>query len=258
MPDVLPALVDVDLRDAHSLNAALEQRVRERTIELEQAVKDLESFTYSVAHDLRAPLRAIDGYALALAEDFGAGLDAEAQRYLDLVRENAQRLGELIDGLLRLSRLGREDVIRVRFSMEKAVEQAITELGDGRQWVVHDELPAGFGDPTLITVVLRNLLGNAIKFSRNETTPRIEVTAEEIDGETVWRIHDNGVGFDMQYAGKLFGVFQRLHRLDEFEGSGLGLAIAQRIVERHSGRIWAQSERGKGATFSFTLGVDHA
>ena len=234
-----------------------EERIKRAAAALEAANADLESFSYSVSHDLRAPLRAIDGYAQALLEDHAPRLDAEGQRLLGVVRENAQRMGQLIDGLLRFARFGRQAMTMTAIDMTALAQVVVEELqqgGEGRPAPVTIEpLPAAVGDKTLIRQVLANLLGNALKFSRGRPAPEVRVGGRPDGDEVIYFVKDNGVGFDMQYADKLFQVFGRLHRAEEFEGTGVGLALAQRIVHWHGGRAWAESVPGGGATFYFTL-----
>jgi PAS domain S-box-containing protein len=240
------------------LNATLEQRVTERTAQLEASNKELEAFSYSVSHDLRAPLRAMDGFSRILIEEYTAELPGEAQRYLRLVRENAQQMGSLIDHLLAFSRLGRQPLKKERVEPAKLVQNALDDLSaaqEGREITVTvGDLPPCWADPTLLRQVFANLLGNAFKFTKTRNPAIIEVGSDNHTGEPVYFVKDNGVGFDMQYANKLFGVFQRLHRAEEYEGSGVGLATVQRIILRHGGRIWAEGEVDQGATFYFTLG----
>jgi PAS domain S-box-containing protein len=244
--------------EVRRLNTELERRVMERTEQLETANKELESFSYSVSHDLRAPLRAIDGFSRILQEDFPS-LSAEATRLIHSVRSNAQQMGRLIDDLLKFSRLNRQPLNKQKVDMAELVRQALQTLEperEGRQVeIAFGELPACQGDPGLLLQVWMNLLSNALKFTRKRENTQIEISSQVNErGETVYFVRDNGVGFDMQYAGKLFGVFQRLHRADEFEGTGVGLALVQRILQRHGGRIWAEAQQEVGATFSFTVG----
>jgi len=237
------------------LNRDLERRVAERTAELEAANRELESFSYTVSHDLRAPLRTLDGFSDALLEDYGPQLPAEARDYLATIRRGAQRMGTLIDDLLAFSRLGRKPLVRQFVNMEALVLGALEELGpecNGIQFV-NGDLPRAHGDPALLKQVWMNLLSNAIKYSRHAEQARIEIGSLAEPGAKVYFVRDNGAGFDMKYAGKLFGVFQRLHRADEFEGTGIGLATVQRIVQRHGGRVWAEAKPDQGATFYFTL-----
>jgi PAS domain S-box-containing protein len=235
----------------------LEQRVVERTAQLEVANKELEAFSYSVSHDLRAPLRAINGFAGIVLEDFGQQLPDEGQRYLERIRNGGERMGRLIDDLLAFSRLSRESMTGRTVDTAKLVKSVLDELNphaDGRQIeITVGDLPRCFGDPALLKQVWANLLSNAIKYSRGRTPAVVEVGCHRENGEDAFFVRDNGAGFDMTYADKLFGVFQRLHRTDEFEGTGVGLAIVQRVVQRHGGRVWAEAEIGRGATFHFAL-----
>ena len=254
----------------HRLNAELEQRVTERTAELEAANKELESFSYSVSHDLRAPLRAVDGFSQAVLEDYGPQLPEEGRRCLQTIREGAHRMGTLIDDLLTLSRLGRLPLSKRAVETGDLVRAVLEDLSpqrEGRQIEVSvGELPVCRGDAVLLKQVWINLLSNAFKYTRRREKALIEVgckrepiAAEDQRGpekktnENVYFVRDNGTGFDMRYADKLFGVFQRLHREDEYEGTGVGLAIVQRIVHRHGGRVWAEAGLDRGATFYFTL-----
>ena len=232
---------------------------RRRRVEeqLAQSNAELERFSYSVSHDLRAPLRAINGYAQAVLEDYAAALDAEGQRFLGIIRDSAKRGGELIDALLNFSRLGRQTLSMEPVDLTELARAVVDELRrstdvEGMDVIV-DPLQPTRGDRTLLRQVLANLIGNAFKFSRGRPHPQIEIGARREGQAVVYFVRDNGVGFDMRYADKLFGVFQRLHRADEFEGTGVGLALAQRIIQRHGGRIWADGKVDGGATFFFTL-----
>jgi len=232
---------------------------RRRRIEeqLAQSNAELERFSYSVSHDLRAPLRAINGYAQAVLEDYAAALDAEGQRFLGIIRDSAKRGGELIDALLNFSRLGRQTLSMEPVDLTELARAVVDELRRSADVegidVIVDPLQPTKGDRTLLRQVLANLIGNAFKFSRGRPHPQIEIGARREGQAVVYFVRDNGVGFDMRYADKLFGVFQRLHRADEFEGTGVGLALAQRIIQRHGGRIWADGKVDGGATFFFTL-----
>jgi PAS domain S-box-containing protein len=234
-----------------ALNAALEQRTQELT----DANADLESFSYSVAHDLRTPLRQIAGFSQILMEDFGSKLEPEAQRYVDKLRAGARYMGRLVDDLLNLSRIGRQALRTRPTSLDALVEEARDNTSadvDGREveWRV-GALPRVDCDAGLMQQVFMNLIGNALKYTRRQPHAIIEI-GYQLDPAAVY-VRDNGVGFDMQYADKLFGVFQRLHRSSEFEGTGVGLAIVQRIIRKHGGQLWAHAEPDRGATFYFTL-----
>ena len=244
--------------EVERMNAELERRVAERTAELQSAVKELEAFSYSVSHDLRAPLRALDGFSQALIEDHGEVLPAEGRRYLGIIRDTAQKMGVLIDDLLKFSRLGRQSLSRQQVDVAKLARHAYDSLAsqcEGRHIELRiGELPTCEADPALLRQVWVNLLGNAVKYTRHRELATIEVGHELRDGAVEYFVRDNGAGFDMRYAHKLFGVFERLHRADEFEGTGVGLAIVQRIVQRHGGQVRAHAEPDRGASFHFTLG----
>jgi signal transduction histidine kinase len=235
--------------------------VQQKTAELAAANKELEAFAYSVSHDLRAPLRAVDGYARILEEDYGERMDDEGRRKLAILCASTRNMGQLIDDLLALSRLARHPLALRRLAMDELVQQSIEDVrpaAEGRdvRFVV-DPLGEARGDPILVKQVLLNLIGNAVKFTRGRQPGTIEIgTRDDPDGTRLFFVKDNGAGFDMQYAGKLFGVFQRLHHAEEFEGTGVGLAIVRRLVERLGGRVWAESRPGEGAAFFFTLGRD--
>jgi signal transduction histidine kinase len=227
---------------------------RRKTSELLAASKELAAFSYSVSHDLRAPVRAVDGYARMLEEDSAPQLDAEGKRRLAVIRDNSRRMGALIDDLLAFTSLSRQTLHPVRLDMVAIIDEVWTELGAGAPARLKTgPLPAARGDRALVRQVWANLLGNALKFSGKREAPEIEISARSETGEVVYCIRDNGAGFDMRYYDKLFGVFQRLHREDEFPGTGVGLAIVQRIVSLHGGRVWAESKVDEGATFYFTL-----
>jgi PAS domain S-box-containing protein len=243
--------------EVRALNEQLDKRVRDRTAELESANRELESFSYSVSHDLRAPLRAINGFSNLLISDYAGDLSGEALMYLDKVKDNANKMALLIDDLLAFSRLSRNPLKKRRVDLRGLVVQVIEELhveaGEREiKWQIGD-LPPCQADPALLKQVYSNLIGNALKYTRPRPVPVIEIGSRKLRGETVYFVRDNGVGFDMRYAGNLFGVFQRLHSEAEFEGTGIGLAIVQRIVNRHGGKIWAEAEVDRGATFYFTL-----
>jgi len=251
------------MRDAHGKLIGFAKVTRDlterRRVEqaLAQSNQELERFSYSVSHDLRAPLRAINGYAQALFQDHAAQLDAEGKRLLTVIRDSAKLGGELIDALLNFSRVGRQALARTPVDLNALVESVVTELGRDAtgiavETVIHP-MPPVTGDPALLRQVLANVIANAFKFTGRRPHPRVEIGAQTEGSEVVFYVKDNGVGFDMRYADKLFGVFQRLHRGDEFEGTGVGLALAQRIIQRHGGRIWAEGKVNEGATFFFTL-----
>jgi light-regulated signal transduction histidine kinase (bacteriophytochrome) len=239
------------------LNEDLEQRVLQRTAQLEAANRELESFSYSVSHDLRAPLRAIDGFSRIILEEYGDKYDAEGKRLLNIIRGNTQKMGELIDALLTLSRLGRKEIEVLDMDMTGIVKELFDELGfdTDKRGVEFNigSLPPARGDKGMIRQVFANLLLNAVKFTKTRDTARIEVGGYNEDSKNIYYVRDNGVGFDMRYKDKLFGVFQRLHNGEEFEGTGIGLAIVQRIVNRHGGEIWADGRLNEGATFYFAL-----
>ncbi len=240
------------------LNEDLEQRVRERTEQLEAANRELESFSYSVSHDLRSPLVHLDGFSQILLEDYADRLDRDGVNHLQRIRAGTKRMGQLIDDLLNLSRVSRSELIPQTINLSKMAHVISLEL-QARQterpvtFSIAEEVTASC-DARLLRVVLENLLGNAWKYSSKQEQAFIEFGVTLVDGEPAYFIRDNGVGFDMAYAGKLFGAFQRLHGVSEFEGTGIGLATVQRIIRRHGGRIWAEGEVGRGATFYFTLG----
>jgi signal transduction histidine kinase len=239
------------------LNAELEQRVLQRTNQLEAANKDLEAFSYSVSHDLRAPLRAIDGFSRILLEDYSNKLDEDGNRVLEVVRQNAQKMSQLIDDLLAFSRLGRKAVELSPLDMTGLARSVFAELNPSDserlpQLKIRD-IPPAQGDRALVRQVFVNLLSNAAKYSRIKDAPVIEIGGGTDNGHNIYYVKDNGAGFDMKYANKLFGVFQRLHGPEEFEGTGVGLAIVQRIIHRHGGRVWAEGQVNQGATFYFSL-----
>jgi PAS domain S-box-containing protein len=240
-----------------ALNVDLERRVVERTAQLEAAMRELEAFSYSVSHDLRAPLRQIDGFAQALLEDYADRLDDEGQQDLRWIRGGTQRMGHLIDDLLKLSRITRADLHRESVDLSTLAHEAVAELrqADPQREVSVQIAPGmlAMSDPGALRVALENLLANAWKFTRGEPQARIEVGAVPCDGGVAFYVRDNGVGFDMTYSDKLFGAFQRLHSEAEFEGTGIGLATVQRIVHRHGGRVWAEGAVGQGAAIWFTL-----
>ena len=244
--------------EVRQLNVELERRVNDRTAELKEVVEELEAFSYSVSHDLRAPLRAMSGYARILSRQLGAQIPAEERELLDRIHDNAARMGELIDGLLTFSRLSRQPLTRRPIEPEKLVRRIFDELQQeigGRPIKIEvGALPACQADMMLLHQVFFNLLSNALKYTRDRNPAVIKVGAQRRENQCVYFVQDNGAGFDMQYAERLFRVFQRLHTADQFEGTGVGLAIVHRIVHRHGGRIWAEAQVDHGATFYFTLG----
>jgi two-component system, sensor histidine kinase and response regulator len=238
-------------------NAALEQRIRERTAELEMANKELEAFSYSVSHDLRAPLRHIDGYASILMEQYIKDMPPDARRLLEVVIGETRQMGKLIDDLLRFSRLSRQPLAKESINsaalFREVLEPLQKEHAARKVEVRFGELPDCHGDGSLLRQVVVNLLSNAFKFTRQRENAIVEIGGRMQDQERVYFVRDNGAGFDMQYARRLFGVFQRMHTSEEFEGTGVGLSIVQRIVIRHGGRVWAEAAVDQGATFYFTL-----
>jgi PAS domain S-box-containing protein len=224
--------------------------------QLEAVNKELEAFSYSVSHDLRSPLRAIDGYAKMLEEDYHKLLDKEGKRLLAAVQYNAKKMSNLIDDLLSFSKLGRKSVSKADLDMNHLVRDVISDLNKQEEHKAEIKvggLHSAKGDYALVRQVFINLISNALKYSAGNPKPVVEITSELAPGEIIFRVKDNGVGFDMAYVDKLFGVFQRLHSESEFKGTGVGLAIVQRIINKHAGKVWAEAELGKGATFSFTL-----
>ena len=233
------------------------QKVQEINRQLESANKELEAFSYSVSHDLRAPLRSVDGFSQAVLEDYGAQMPEDGQRYLQKIRNGAQRMGNLIDDLLTFSRLSRAPLEKQTVDTEQLVRTVLEDLHIAQEprpiELRIGELPPAVGDPALLKQVWMNLLSNAVKYSRKRENAVVEIGCAQEQDENVYFVRDNGTGFDMRYANKLFGVFQRLHRAEDYEGTGVGLALVQRIIHRHGGRVWAEAAVDRGATFYFTL-----
>jgi light-regulated signal transduction histidine kinase (bacteriophytochrome) len=234
------------------------EEIRRVNAELAASIKELEAFTYSVSHDLRAPLRHISGFSRILMDDFGTTLPPEAQHHLQRIDDGTRRMGLLVDDLLNLARIGRRDLSLQVTGLGSVVEECIHDLttecqGREIEWKI-GPLPYVECDPGLMKQVFQNLLSNAVKFTRPRPRAVIEIGQKEENGSPVLFVRDNGVGFSMKYADKLFGVFQRLHRVEDFEGTGVGLATVQRIIQKHGGRIWAEAELDRGATFYFTIG----
>ncbi|HLK35545.1 MAG TPA: ATP-binding protein, partial [Polyangiaceae bacterium] len=240
------------------LNRGLERRVTERTSELEVANRHLEAFSFSVSHDLRAPLRAIRGFAKILADEFADRLTGEGREHLERVLRNAKRMEELVEGLLSMGRFVKSDMVRTPVDLTALSEEIVRDVKEGEpgrsaEFVVHPGLGAA-GDPVLLRAALTNLVGNAWKFTSRRAQTRIEIGRHgDESGKPIFFVRDNGAGFEMQRAHRLFGVFQRLHRAEEYPGSGIGLATVERIIARHGGRIWAEGQPEQGATFYFTL-----
>ena len=255
---ILPVLARaLDVQRLRHENAVLQERERIHSAELAVAYRDLEAFAYSISHDLRAPLRAIDGFAQMLHEDHASRLEEEGLRLIGVIRERSRAMDQLIVGLLAFSRVGRQSLDPVPIDMGALANAAVAEMraaySGPAPLIEIGALPACAGDPTVIRQVWCNLIGNALKYSARRAQPHVRIGGRVEGADAVYEVQDNGVGFDMQYAGKLFGVFQRLHRADEFAGTGVGLAIVQRIVTRHGGRIWAEAVPDAGARFHFAL-----
>jgi signal transduction histidine kinase len=242
-----------------TFNQKLEQNIADRTKELEAANKELESFSYSVSHDLRSPLRSIDGYSRILIEDYGGKLDDEGKRILEVIMRNAVRMGQLIDDLLAFSRIGKQNLIKVNLNLELIVQTAVDEVKNNyakeTQIEIKPLLPAR-GDSSMLKQVIVNLVSNALKYSMKKEKSIVEIGSYADDNGNVYYVKDNGAGFDMRYYDKLFGVFQRLHSNNEFEGTGVGLALVQRIIHKHGGKVWAEGKVDEGATFYFSLPVN--
>jgi signal transduction histidine kinase len=239
------------------LNSDLEKKIEERTVQLRDINNELEAFTYSVSHDLRAPLRAIDGYARILDEDYQAKLDRQGKHFLSVITKNARYMGQLIDDLLEFSRTSRTEIVKSSFNTSEEVKAIINDLRatetDRDLEISVSNLENCPGDSNMLKQVWVNLISNAIKYTRKTPHAKIAIGCSRDVGATTYFVKDNGVGFDMEYIGKLFGVFQRLHRKEDFEGTGVGLALVKRILDRHHGRVWAEARLNEGATFFFSL-----
>ncbi len=247
-------------RESNANLIATNEKLKEEKIKAETANRELEAFSYSVAHDLRAPLRSVDGFSQALLEDYADKVDEEGRRYLTRVRSCAQQMAQMIDDLLALSRVTRTEIRREPVDIGAIAREIAARLRESQperrvEFIIPDALSVR-GDRGLLTIALENLLGNAWKYSGKRELTRIEIGTSAPDNRTIF-VRDNGAGFDMAHASKLFGTFQRLHKASEFEGTGVGLATVQRIVQRHGGQIWAEAEVDRGATFYFTLDVGH-
>jgi light-regulated signal transduction histidine kinase (bacteriophytochrome) len=259
-PSLLGVIKDIDQRvksrkEIEKLNSDLEQMVTLRTKELQNAVSELESFSYSVSHDLRAPLRGMHGYANMITEDHGGNLDPEVVRLVDTIKSNARQMGQLIDDLLEFSRLGKKSIAKTIVNTIPIVDKIIEETKLSNPNVKFEiiNLNPILADKALITAVFANIISNAAKYSSKKEKPTITISSELKDHNIIYSIKDNGAGFDMAYYKKLFGVFQRLHSHQEFSGTGVGLAIVDKIIKKHGGEIWAESVLNEGATFFFSL-----
>lgn len=246
------AQLEAQTQEIKKLNDTLKQN----NLSLEASNKELDAFTYSVSHDLRAPLRAIHGYSRILMDDYAAKMDDDAKNMMTSVMRNAKQMGQLIDDLLAFSKTGKRELVSGSINMNQLTEEVILELKritDSKAKITVEDLPPLKGDRSLMAQVMTNLISNAMKYSAKNPNPAITIGAEQKNSGTTYYVQDNGVGFDMSYAGKLFGVFQRLHSAEEFEGTGVGLALVKRIINRHGGEVWAKSKLGEGATFSFQI-----
>lgn len=241
-------------QEIKKLNVQLEKELVKRKDDIKEAIAELEAFSYSVSHDLRAPLRAITGFSGMLKDEFGKDLSEEANRYLDIIQNGTEQMSQLIDDLLQFSRIGRVEIQKIKFDPRPIIEEIIKKENKSQNIeFLQNELKEIYGDPNMIKLVFTNLILNAIKFSKENESPKVVVGSKYIDGEQVYYVKDNGVGFDMRYADKLFKVFQRLHSTQEFEGTGVGLAIVARIIHKHGGKVWGESYENSDTVFSFSL-----
>lgn len=246
------------LENADAKIRQLNADLKNNLLQLEMSNKELESFSYSVSHDLRAPLRSIIGYAKILEEDCKDRLQPGEQKALDVIQQNANRMNVLIDDLLEFSKLGKKEVRKSEIDTETLVRQTVLEVSQtypNKADIQVGTLPIAYADYTLLTQVWTNLISNAVKYSSKNMQPVVEIGSQQNGSETIYYVKDNGAGFDMAYADKLFKVFQRLHRSDEFEGTGIGLALVQRIINKHGGRVWAEAKKNEGAAFYFSLPI---
>jgi light-regulated signal transduction histidine kinase (bacteriophytochrome) len=253
---LMVALLTERVEKVRTLNN-LNNELKKEAIKLEDANNELEAFAYSVSHDLRVPLRAIDGFSRIMIEDYEDKLDEEGVRLLNIIRENTKKMGQLIDDKLLLSRAGRQEMTITKIDISSLAKNVYREFNHDTQgrnidFTVED-MPHTNADRALITQVLTNLIGNAIKFTRGKENAKINIGFKEDNEDNIYYVKDNGAGFDMKYYDKLFGLFQRLHSQEEFEGTGVGLSIVQRIISRHGGRVWGESKVGEGATIYFTI-----
>jgi light-regulated signal transduction histidine kinase (bacteriophytochrome) len=239
-----------------NLNTELEEKVEIRTQQLKKSNEELEAFSYSVSHDLRAPLRAVIGYTKMLEEDYSSRLDVEAKRITGIIKNSTLKMGNLIDDLLTFFRTGRNEIVKSTIDNNEMVEEIIKgmdgEIRGNVEWCVHP-LPAVRADMNMMRQVWINLISNAVKYSGKSNMPKIEIDSQQLDGQTVFFVKDNGIGFNEKYAGKLFRVFQRLHSSEAYEGTGVGLAIVEKIITKHNGKIWVEAAVNKGATFFFSI-----
>lgn len=254
------ARVNAELHEEIAKRKQAEEEIQRYAAKLENANKELETFAYSISHDLRTPLRAIDGFSRILLEDYTEKLDDEGKRILNVISKNTLRMGQLIDDILSFSRLGRKEMSLAEIDMKQLAGSVVNELTSIDKNldinILIDPLPSARGDAAMIRVVFVNLIANAIKFTGPRNTAHIKIGGRTENQENIYFVKDNGVGFDMQYKNKLFGVFQRLHSLEEFEGTGIGLSLVKQVIDRHNGRVWAEGKVDEGAIIYFTLPIE--